>query len=653
MKGKAVALTIILALILLFGTYGSLRPSVAGTSSKIQHLIFIVQENHSFDNYFGTYPGANGLPNVSIPINPLNVSAGYMSPFHLNNTIPVSIVGDELPPGISDPEELAAQANNISSPFYHYNSESTGTDLAHEWEVAHQDYNNGKMDGFVAAEGPLTMGYYDRSDIPYYWDYADHYVIDDNFFSSMLGPSLPNHLYIASGSNGPTVNDGSSWIQNGGIINNPALWAWAGSLDSPKVNWPGVSLNWATLAQELTTSNMSWRWYDGDTNPLAATLWNVLPLFTYFETHPADLAANVKSTSNFVTDAQNNNLPAVSWIMPGSWQPPTLPEVFKDESTRVNSVSEHPPARSDCGMDYVSYLVNQVMQSPAWNSTAIVVTWDDWGGFYDHVAPPQVDQFGLGFRVPSLVISPWAKTHYIDHTQYEFSSLLRLAEDNFNLKTLGARDATSNNMMNSFNFNQTPLPPLIEPANFVYETSPTPVPLPPFFQDISTQTTSPSQSPMLTPSPSPTQTPCPTPSPTVAPAQSPTPTINPTPTPTSTLSPAPTMSPMPTPISSSLPSTPCPILPPVPDLTPNPTSTIVSTPTPVPTNAQLLTPSADPSVSPSVTPVLFLQPSPSPTAQTRQPFPVEIIYATATAIAVMATIAAFLLLGKRKHCKFS
>ena len=118
-------------------------------------------------------------------------------------------------------------------------------------------------------------------------------------------------------------------------------------------------------------------------------------------------------------------------------------------------------------MDYVSYLVNQVMLSKYWQSTAIVITWDDYGGFYDHVAPPQIDAYGEGFRVPTLVVSPWAKKHFIDRTQYEFGSLLRLAEVNFNLPTLGTRDIRSNDMMNSFDFNQAPLPPLIEAANFV------------------------------------------------------------------------------------------------------------------------------------------------------------------------------------------
>jgi phospholipase C len=118
-------------------------------------------------------------------------------------------------------------------------------------------------------------------------------------------------------------------------------------------------------------------------------------------------------------------------------------------------------------MDYVSYLVNQVMESQFWQSSAIIITWDDYGGFYDHVPPPQVDAYGEGFRVPTLVISPWAKHAFIDHTQYEFASLLRLAEDNFNLPKLGTRDVSANDMMNSFDFNQAPQPPLIEPANFI------------------------------------------------------------------------------------------------------------------------------------------------------------------------------------------
>jgi len=461
MKPSYVVVSIVILAILLSGILFPLVPTaVRGSGTRIQHLIFIVQENHSFDNYFGTYPGVNGLSvDSAIPVDPNQTSLGYVHSFHLSVAQPILIWGDELPPGVADPDDLQAQQANVSAP-YHFDSESIGRDLSHAWAVAHEAYDNGKMDGFVAAEGSvLTMGYYDRSDIPYYWDYADHYVLDDNFFSSLMGPSFPNHLYIASGTNGPVTNlpplclQGScKWIVNGHIVDNPPA----------NYNWQGLSLDWSTLAQELSNDNVSWSWYDGEARPTRPNIWDVLPLFTYFQNNPEQLTEHVQNTRAFVNAIQNGQLPAVSWIIPGGWVPPTYPAACKHQSP-----SEHPPARSDCGMDYVSYLVNKVMESQYWQSSAIVITWDDYGGFYDHVAPPQVDAFGEGFRVPALVISPWAKHAYIDHTQYEFASLLRLAEDDFNLQTLGTRDVSANDMMNSFDFSQTPQGVLIEPANFI------------------------------------------------------------------------------------------------------------------------------------------------------------------------------------------
>ena len=277
--------------------------SNADTPSKIQHLIFIVQENHSFDNYFGTYPGANGLPaNTSLPINPNNAELGSISSFHLDATVPVSIIGDELPPGVSDPSELSQADNSLVSP-YHFGSQSIGQDIEHSSKAAREAYDNGKMDGFIpAVQSTLTMGYYDRSDIPYYWDYADHYVLDDNFFSSEMGPSLPNHLYIASGTDGP-YNSSESWVSNSSVMDNPPCVTISGG-DAPAVNLPGTSFDWSTLAEELSIAHTSWTWYDGNTDPLAPTLWNVLPLFNFFQIHPEELSAHVKSTENFAADIQ-------------------------------------------------------------------------------------------------------------------------------------------------------------------------------------------------------------------------------------------------------------------------------------------------------------------------------------------------------------
>jgi hypothetical protein len=146
----------------------------------------------------------------------------------------------------------------------------------------------------------------------------------------------------------------------------------------------------------------------------------------------------------------------------GAWHHPILPSVFENQS-----VSKHPSAPPDVGMDYVAYLVDQIMASPYWLSTAIVLTWDDYGGFYDHVVPPQIDSSGLGFRVPAVVISPWAKPGFIDHTQYGFSSMLALAEHTFNVPSLHVRDAISNDINDSFDFSQSPQSTLIEPADFV------------------------------------------------------------------------------------------------------------------------------------------------------------------------------------------
>jgi phospholipase C len=369
-----------------------------------------------------------------------------VAPFHLNATLPISIVGDELPPGVADPDEL--NGSSSATPFHL--SPQVQVEVTSAWTAAHMSYDNGKMDGFVYAQdyfhlnGTLAIGYYDRSDIPYYWDYADNYVLADNFFSSLMGPSLPNHLYIASGTSGGIIDDSGNTLNGGGNG--------VGSLN----------LTWATLAQEMTLANVTWAWYTGQAVPVSGSTWNVLPLFSYFQEHFQILDTHDLNTQSFMDAIGNGTLPAVSWITPGSWQPPGMPSACVGQD-----VSEHPPARQDCGMDYVSALVNAIMKSQYWQDTAIVITWDDYGGFYDHVAPPVIDQYGEGFRVPALIISPWAKHGYVDDTVYEFGSMLKLAETIFNLPSLHTRDMTSNDMLDAFDFGQTPQPPLVEPANFV------------------------------------------------------------------------------------------------------------------------------------------------------------------------------------------
>jgi phospholipase C len=446
----------------------------AAPSSKIQHLIFIIQENRSFDNFYGMYPGVNGLSNAPpcCPSSLVGGAAAMSAPFHANVSKPVLMVGDELPPGqmYPDASDNLALARAAASGDVHPFLLPTLSipDLSHAWRAAYTDWNGGKMNGFLVGQHSSdTMGYYDRTDIPYYWDYADNFVLDDNFFSSLMGPSLPNHLYIASGSsgNGTLSNPHNyGWIVNGTVNDNSPQCA-------PDVSiCVDLSLTWASMAQSLSEHGVSWKWYTGAGNVTQASYWDVLPVFAYFQQHPDQLRQDEVGTQSFVDAVQAGNLPSVSWIIPGNkWAPPTAPFTSKPSIPDCGT-SDHPPARPDCGMDYVSYLVNAVMKSSAWQSTAIVVTWDDYGGFYDHVPPPQVGNDGEGFRVPTLVISPYAKHGYVDHTPYEFSSLLSLVEGNFGLPSLGQRDSVGigkNDMMNSFDFNQKPQPALMEAGNFV------------------------------------------------------------------------------------------------------------------------------------------------------------------------------------------
>ncbi|TLY01023.1 MAG: alkaline phosphatase family protein [Thaumarchaeota archaeon] len=341
----------VVALILISSVPVAQRASSNGV--PIQHVVVIVQENHSFDNYFGTYPDANGLPpGVALPAKPNGTAS--VKPFPLNNDVPPR-------------------------------------DICHSWGCAHAEFDGGKMDGFVyTAASVMTMGYFDYHQIPYYWDYASQYVLMDNYFSSVAGPSLPNHLYLVAG-------------QSGGIVTN----------DRP------TRLGFPSIFDELQTSGVSWRYYA----QLYASGWNPLPIFKSFV----------------------------------------------------------PNASLTKGMqDLVVGLVDQIMRSQYWRSTAVFITWDDYGGWYDHVPPPQVDKYGYGFRVPCLIISPYAKRGFIDPTLADHSSILKFIETLFNLQPIAARDAAASNLMEAFDFSQKARAPLILPGSYLPEHYPlTPLTSPP------------------------------------------------------------------------------------------------------------------------------------------------------------------------------
>ena len=378
-------------------------------SEKIEHVVWIIQENHSFDNYFGTFPGADGIPpSTCLPKMP--GAQECVKPFH-------------MPP---------------SQPLL---------DLEHSWETAHASYNHGTMDGFVWAEGsPYTMGHYDERDIPNYWKYAQRYTLADRFFSSEMTGSGPNHVFTVA-------------AQTGAIEINNNIWSLQ-ELERKMDDDDGF--NFASIVRRFRDTGITWKYYvetqplphGGNANaqmahmaypnPKELTLWNPLPGFKGIRENPADMARLVP-LQRYFADLKSGTLPQVSWIIPD----------FQD--------SEHPPEPLDQGMWYVTRVINALMQSPYWKNTVIVLTWDDYGGFYDHVPPPEVDAYGYGPRVPTIVISPYAKQHYVSHETYDFTSVLKFIEQRWNLQHLTARDDRANNMADVFDFDQSPASPLIIP----------------------------------------------------------------------------------------------------------------------------------------------------------------------------------------------
>jgi phospholipase C len=369
---------------------------------KIQHVVVIMQENRSFDSYFGTYPGADGIPpNVCVP----DPRGGCQRPYH-------------------DPND-----RNIGGP--------------HTADSAVADIDHGKMDGFVAqAEAgaprqnaqPTTvcapndidpscrhptadvMGYHDRRELPLYWSYADNYVLQDHIFEPNLGWSLPSHLFLVSGWSASCADPAAPATCTSDLNNFQHLTSGNG-------DWA-----WTDVTYLLHAAGISWGYYvstgaqpdcdDGAATcpsrpqtPATPSIWNPLPDFqTVRNNHQS---ANVQDVSHFTSAAKGGTLPAVSWVAPS--------EPF----------SEHPSAALSDGQRYVADLVNAVSAGPDWPSTAIFLTWDDWGGFYDHVPPPSVDENGYGLRVPGLVISPYARHHYIDHQVLSFDAYMKFIEDDF------------------------------------------------------------------------------------------------------------------------------------------------------------------------------------------------------------------------------
>jgi phospholipase C len=422
---------------------------------NIKHVVMIMQENRSFDSYFGTYPGAQGIPaGVCLP-DPVN--GGCQAPFHEPND------------------------KNFGGP--------------HGVPAARADINGGTMEGFVSqadkqcsvADGgclPCTspeaqqnncvdvMGYHDAREIPNYWAYAQNFVLQDAMFESAASWSLPEHLFMVSG--------WSAACPSGDINPMHCVGGIGGQLPRPGPTVEPTDA-WTGITYLLDKAHVSWRYYVSEGNepdcesdeavtcaprrqgPKTPGIWNPLPYFTSVKEdgHLKD----VQSFNSFYTAVHETSacgLPNVSWLVPN--------EVH----------SEHPTSLVSRGQSYVTTLINALMRSPCWSSTAVFVSWDDWGGFYDHVMPPEIDQNGYGLRVPGLMISPYSKTGYIDHQQLSHDAYLKFIEDDFlagarlNPATDGRPDRRPSvreeapglgDLASEFDFNQSPRAPVLLSAH--------------------------------------------------------------------------------------------------------------------------------------------------------------------------------------------
>ena len=321
-------------------------------ANPIKHVLIACQENRSFDEYFGYYPRAGKF----------GVPSNYSQPDGNGGTV---------------------------TP--HHNFFSMSGDLTHSWQAIHSEWNHGKMDGFVTTDGSAALGYYDGSDLPYYYRLADAFTLCGNYFCSLLGPTAPNRLYLWTATSGGNT---SNSISEG-------------------------SLNWPTIVDLLDAHKVTWKCYNlglglGSTARLEG--FNAL---TFFKRWQDDARLQFKE-DDYYEDLSARTLPQVSFLITESL------------------ISEHPPFSIQSGQHKMADVINALIHSSSWTSSALFFTYDEGGGYFDHVAPPQVDAYGLGFRVPALVVSPWARRGSVSGKLYEHSSILKFLERLFGLPTLAS-----------------------------------------------------------------------------------------------------------------------------------------------------------------------------------------------------------------------
>jgi len=372
-------------------------------TGQIKHIVVILEENRSFDNIFGQYPAADGVTTATVNL------GGAQA------TIPL-----------------------VREPYY------LSHDVGHNVGDATAAIDHGKMDGFNGETFSNLFGdmaAYQQlapADIPNLYAYARDYVLADRAFPSVAGPTFPTHLHIVA-------------AQDGGVASNPQTTTNAWGCDAAagafvlrqvapgRIVKTAPCFDFATLAGSLDEAHLPWAYYAAPPSDYGY-IWSALDAIKPVR-NSAEWATNVRDEGTFEADARAGHLPAFSWVTPRAL------------------ASMHPPVPVCPGENWIVDKVNAVMAGPAWASTMVVVAWDDWGGYYDHVAPPPAPAGSYGLRVPLLVISPYAKRGVVSHTLYTFESVLKTAETLWALPPLTGADKSANSLLDTLDLTQAPLSP--------------------------------------------------------------------------------------------------------------------------------------------------------------------------------------------------
>ncbi|ARM74630.1 alkaline phosphatase family protein [Acidianus manzaensis] len=409
-------------------SFASLVHSEEETSTPIKHVVIIILENHSFDNIFGTYPF--GTPEI---IN--NITESVMRPVGLN-------ISSDIPKNPSNLSEGVLHPYYANSIFLR--------DPTEGYTPYHIDWNNGSMNGFVEGSGTQSLAYLSYEQVPLLWDYAEEYTLADNYFSPVLAPTQPNRVAYLTGY--PTSVIGDNFVSS--VI--PFKY---------------------TILYQLSENGVSWAYFDYGYK----TNQSLPPFPLVVFSGSKDYSSHYFNTSQFIYDLKTGNLPSVSWLM----------FTGGDGHDTHSALDLHPPYNLTEGQVNLSYYINAIMDSKYWNSTAIFITFDEGGGFYDQVPPPIIYTYGegcdhylqelgiynystLGQRIPLLIISPYSKEGFINNYTLSGYTILAFIDYNWHLPFLTQIVANSDlyGLLQSFNFSMLRPPVIITPKNWTY-----PIPL--------------------------------------------------------------------------------------------------------------------------------------------------------------------------------